>query len=72
MEKNGEKDHFFGEYVYDTGNPKAIQTFSVQNEAGEGSGKGVYTLIKVRIMSNYGGDSTCIYRFRVHGDRKEF
>ncbi|XP_074127849.1 SUN domain-containing protein 2 [Sminthopsis crassicaudata] len=54
-----------GEFIYDKdGEP--IQTFPLQ-----GNDTYTYQVVELRILSNWGHpEYTCIYRFRVHGERE--
>uniref|UniRef100_A0A183E4G4 SUN domain-containing protein n=1 Tax=Gongylonema pulchrum TaxID=637853 RepID=A0A183E4G4_9BILA len=52
-----------GEYEYDV-NGRALQTFRVQNELSEPT-----SIIELVVLSNWDSDYTCLYRFRVHGQK---
>ncbi|KAG6817663.1 hypothetical protein H0H87_005420 [Tephrocybe sp. NHM501043] len=57
------------EFTYDVGAPRNVQTFPVNSELRAlGIDFGVVVLM---MKSNWGRDYTCLYRLRVHGQRKE-
>ncbi|KAK0420349.1 hypothetical protein QR680_014625 [Steinernema hermaphroditum] len=51
-----------GTFEYDSYG-SAIQTFPIQNKDPRGT-----PIIELEVLSNYGSDYTCLYRFRVHGN----
>ena len=52
-------------FEYDVEAPNAVQTFPVEEEVREmGMDFGIVVL---RVLSNWGQEFTCLYRFRVHG-----
>ncbi|KAH9960804.1 hypothetical protein BC827DRAFT_1260619 [Russula dissimulans] len=52
-------------FEYDIEGPQAVQTFAVDEEVRElGMDFGIVAL---RVLSNWGQEFTCLYRFRVHG-----
>ncbi|KAJ8398742.1 hypothetical protein AAFF_G00419390 [Aldrovandia affinis] len=60
-----EEGKLLGQYTYqDDGD--SMQTFPVMEENDK-----TYQIIEVRVLSNWGHpEYTCLYRFRVHGERK--
>ena len=58
-----------GTFMYDINAPHSIQTFSIPDDVKElGIDFGIVVLF---INDNWGSDEfTCLYRFRVHGERK--
>ena len=55
-------------FTYDIHAPKHVQTFPIREEV---AGLGVdFGVVVLRVKSNWGRDEfTCLYRFRVHGQR---
>ncbi|NXX45476.1 SUN2 protein, partial [Tricholaema leucomelas] len=63
-EEREEEGHLLGQFTYNH-DGDAIQTFYLK-----GDGMGVYQLVELRVLSNWGHpEYTCIYRFRVHGEQ---
>ena len=62
-----------GSFTYER-EGSAIQTFSVKRRTTTtGGGVRWFRYVELKVLSNYGNqDSTCIYRFRVHGETKEW
>ncbi|NXW47487.1 SUN2 protein, partial [Nyctiprogne leucopyga] len=62
-EEREEEGLLLGQFIYNQdGDP--IQTFYL-----EGDAVGMYQLVELRVLSNWGHpEYTCIYRFRVHGE----
>ncbi|XP_036393646.1 SUN domain-containing protein 2 [Megalops cyprinoides] len=62
MSNESEEGTFLGSFTYDQdGEP--VQTFKLPDSA-----DGVYRMVELRILSNWGHlEYTCVYRFRVHG-----
>ncbi|CAG9540979.1 unnamed protein product [Cercopithifilaria johnstoni] len=52
-----------GQYEYDI-KGRALQTFHAQNESNM-----PVAIIELVVQSNWGSDYTCLYRFRVHGQK---
>ncbi|XP_061079769.1 SUN domain-containing protein 1 isoform X2 [Conger conger] len=60
-----EEGKLLGRYTYQE-DGESLQTFPVTEENDE-----AYQIIEVRVLSNWGHpEYTCLYRFRVHGERK--
>ncbi|KAI1783091.1 UNC-like C-terminal-domain-containing protein [Ganoderma leucocontextum] len=55
-----------GSFEYDIRASSHVQTFTLEPEFAEA---GMYFgVVVLEITSNWGADSTCLYRFRIHGD----
>ncbi|KAI1884455.1 hypothetical protein AGOR_G00226570 [Albula goreensis] len=60
-----EEGKLLGQYTYQE-DGDSMQTFTVQEKNDK-----AYQIIEVRVLSNWGHpEYTCLYRFRVHGERK--
>ncbi|KYR01145.1 SUN domain-containing protein 1 [Tieghemostelium lacteum] len=53
-----------GTFTYQTDINRHVQTFQINNPTNQ-----VFSHVVLQALSNYGYPYTCIYRFRVHGDR---
>jgi len=54
---------------YDIDAPNAVQTFPVDEDV---RGLGLdFGIVVLRMVSNWGKEFTCLYRFRVHGQKLE-
>ena len=56
-----------GSFRYEIDGPRTLQEFEVESE--EGGDLSSLTSVTLAIDSNWGADYSCLYRFRVHGDR---
>ena len=56
-----------GSFRYEIDGPRTLQEFEVESE--EGDGLPPLKSVTLAIDSNWGADYSCLYRFRVHGDR---
>ncbi|KAI0264452.1 hypothetical protein BC834DRAFT_956783 [Gloeopeniophorella convolvens] len=57
------------EFEYDIDAPNAVQTFPVDEDVRV---LGVdFGVVALRVLSNWGKEFTCLYRFRVHGQKLE-
>jgi SUN domain-containing protein 1/2 len=57
------------QFEYDIDAPNAVQTFPVDEDV---RGLGLdFGIVVLRMMSNWGREFTCLYRFRVHGQKLE-
>ena len=56
-----------GSFRYELDGPRTLQEFEVESE--EGDDLPSLSSVTLAIDSNWGADYSCLYRFRVHGDR---
>jgi len=53
------------QFEYDADEPNAVQTFPVDEEVRNMEMD--FGIVVLRVLSNWGQEFTCLYRFRVHG-----